>query len=114
MSAPPAPEQVRDPIDMMDLDVAMQHSQRIIPAGNETNQRQFETNLETFENTIRDLEDMHQRSESALLDLNVRLSTAYSETLEDQADLSIFLGSLFDLGADFDTLIAEYQEFLAD
>lgn len=72
----------------------------------------FENNYTDFQQINRDLVDIHKRGDGAFLAMNVLLATVYSETLQDQGDLSMMLASLLQLNADMDSQIAKYQDFL--
>ena len=73
----------------------------------------FEEGYANFQRMIRDLADDHEREGNALLDLNDLLATAHAETLEDQADLAMFLGDIRRFNADLDDQIREYEAFLS-
>ena len=83
-------------------------NERILPAG----KANFEDNHVEFRRRIADLEDAHQRGDRKFLDMQVEFEISHAETLQDQGELSMLLGSVFELVADLDLQINEYDEFL--
>ena len=83
-------------------------NERILPAG----KAKFEDNHVEFRRSIADLEDVHRRGDRDFLAMKVEFETAHAETLQDQGELSMLLGSVFELVADLDLQINEYDEFL--
>ena len=89
-------------------------NERILPTPETMpSQRSFEDDYSDFQLMIRDLTDVHERNDNAILELKVLLASAYAETLQDRGDLAMFLGDVGDLNAELDDQIAEYEEFLS-